>query len=99
MAAELVLSRLNGRRLGSLRDALESGRPGTLFKLTKTDRLSVMALRLTVRRGGPPADHLASLHYLASGLAFRFAWVGAGRTSARDDAQVARAAREPAAGR
>jgi hypothetical protein len=31
-----------------------------------------------------------------SGLAFRFAWVGAGRNSADDHEAVARAARRPA---
>jgi hypothetical protein len=37
--------------------------------------------------------HLASVLYLLAGLAFRFAWVGAGRTSAQDHEAVAAAAR------
>jgi hypothetical protein len=41
-------------------------------------------------------QHVASLLFLLAGLAFRYAWVGAGRASAADDAAVARAARTPA---
>jgi hypothetical protein len=36
---------------------------------------------------------VASLCYLGAGLCFRYAWVGAGKTSARDDEAVARMAR------
>jgi hypothetical protein len=36
---------------------------------------------------------VASACYLAAGLGFRFAWVGAGRQSATDDEAVARMAR------
>jgi hypothetical protein len=96
MAAELALSTINERRLGPLRKHLELGTPGKIFKLAKTGVLAGSALRLAGRPAGPTGHHLASLLYLASGLAFRFAWVGAGRTSASDDAAVARAAR-PAA--
>jgi hypothetical protein len=77
------------RRLGSLAHALEVGRPGKLFKWAKSGVLIGEALHLARRRGADGAQHLASLLYLASGLAFRFAWVGAGRTSARDDQAVA----------
>jgi hypothetical protein len=52
-----------------------------------------LALRLGRARGGPWVHHCASVLYLLAGLAFRFAWVGAGRTSARDDEAVARMAR------
>lgn len=93
MAAELAMSSLNERRLGRLADSLEEGRPGRLFQLAKWGVRGGLALRLARRRGGPWVHHLASVLYLASGLAFRFAWVGAGRTSARDDEAVARAAR------
>jgi hypothetical protein len=40
----------------------------------------------------PGAHHLASLLYLAGGLLFRYAWVGAGRRSARHHRAVARMA-------
>jgi hypothetical protein len=53
-----------------------------------------LALRLG-RSRGPWVHHLASVLYLSAGLAFRFAWVHAGRASAGDDEAVARAAREP----
>jgi hypothetical protein len=93
MAVELVLSALNERRLGSLRDALETGRAGKLFKFAKAAAASGLAVRLVARRRPAPADRVAIVLYLGAGLAFRFAWVAAGRNSAGDDAAVARAAR------
>ena len=51
----------------------------------------VAAFRKTL---GPGAHHFASLLYLAAGLMFRYAWVGAGRASARHDRVVAQMARE-----
>ncbi len=45
------------------------------------------------RRLGPHGQDTASALYLLAGLLYRFAWVGAGRTSACDDLAVARAAR------
>jgi formate-dependent nitrite reductase membrane component NrfD len=97
MGAELVLSSINEKRLGRLAHALEEGRPGMLFKLAKWGVRSGLALRLARRRGGPKVHHLASVLYVLSGLAFRFAWVEAGRSSANDDEAVARTARTPAA--
>jgi len=94
MAVELGLSTLNERRLGPLREALEVGRAGKLFKLAKAAAVSGLAVRLLVRSRAPRADHVATVLYLGAGLAFRFAWVAAGRNSAGDDAAVARAARE-----
>jgi hypothetical protein len=93
MAAELVLSSANERRLGRLGQALEEGRPGKLFRLAKWGVRTGLALRLARKRGGPWVQHAASALYVLSGLAFRFAWIGAGRTSAGDDEAVARAAR------
>ena len=52
-----------------------------------------LLLRFTRQRLGPWEHHVASLLYLGGGLAFRFAWVEAGRASARDDEAVARMAR------
>jgi polysulfide reductase-like protein len=93
MAAELALSTINERRLGRLSAALEHGRGGRLFKAAKWGVRTGLALRLARGRGGPWTHHLASGLYLGAGLAFRYAWVAAGRDSARDDEAVARMAR------
>jgi hypothetical protein len=47
-----------------------------------------LALQLARR-----APHVSSALYLAAGLLFRYAWVGAGPPSARDDRVVAEIAR------
>jgi formate-dependent nitrite reductase membrane component NrfD len=94
MGAELALSALNEKRLGRVGRALAEGRPGRLLRAARWGVRAGLALRLASRRAGPRAHHLASVLYIASGLAFRFAWVEAGRTSAGDHEAVARAARE-----
>ncbi len=96
MASELVMSSVNEKRLGSLADVLAEGTPGKLFQGAKWAVRAGLALRFARGRAGPWTHHVASGLYVAAGLAFRFAWVGAGRTSARDDEAVARAARNPA---
>jgi formate-dependent nitrite reductase membrane component NrfD len=93
MSGELVLSTINEKRLGRLARSLEAGRPGTLFQAAKWMVRAGLALHVGRRRGGPWVHHLASVLYLLAGLCFRFAWVGAGRTSAHDDEAVARMAR------
>ncbi|MDX6698750.1 MAG: hypothetical protein QOE65_2147 [Solirubrobacteraceae bacterium] len=93
MAAELALSTINERRLGRLRPALAQGRGGRLFRAAKWGVRAGLATRLAGRRGGPWPHHVASVLYLAAGLAFRYAWVDAGRHSAGDDEAVARTAR------
>jgi hypothetical protein len=93
MTAELALSIINERRLGPLAHALDQGRPGKLFKAAKWSVRAGLALQLLRSRGGPSTGHAASLLYLAAGLMFRYAWVGAGPLSARDDRQVAAMAR------
>jgi formate-dependent nitrite reductase membrane component NrfD len=93
MGAELALSSLNEQRLGQLADVLEHGRAGRLFRFAKWAVRIGLLLRFTRRRFGPWEHHVASLLYLSGGLAFRFAWVEAGRASARDDEAVARTAR------
>jgi formate-dependent nitrite reductase membrane component NrfD len=93
MTAELVLSEINRHRLGRLGDALEEGRAGRLFTAAKWLVRAGVGLRLVRRQGGPAVHHVASACYLAAGLCFRFAWVGAGPNSARDDEAVARMAR------
>jgi hypothetical protein len=93
MGSELVLSGVNERRLGRIAEALEHGTPGRLFTLAKRGVQAGLALRLLRRRTGPWVDDVASGVFLLAGLAFRFAWVGAGRTSARDHETVAMTAR------
>ncbi len=89
MLAELSLSHLGERRLGDAAESLRSGRPGRLFRAAKTLVVLGLSLRLVRRRAGPRAHDLASIAYLIAGLAFRYAWVDAGKASARDDAAVA----------
>jgi formate-dependent nitrite reductase membrane component NrfD len=94
IAVELMLSTINERRLGPLGEALEQGRAGRLFRSAKWGVRGGLALRL-LRRHGVAVHHLASAIYLAAGLAFRYAWVEAGKVSAADDEAVARMSREP----
>jgi hypothetical protein len=93
MSAELLLSILNERRLGPLAGGLGQGRPGKLFKAAKWAVRTGLALHLVRKPVGPATHHVASLLYLAAGLMFRYAWLGAGRLSARDDRVVAEMAR------
>jgi hypothetical protein len=97
MATELVLSSVNERRLGRFGEALDSGRANRLFELAKWSVRSGLALRFLRGRVGPWTHHAASVLYLLGGLAFRFAWIEAGRNSAADDEAVARMARVRAA--
>jgi hypothetical protein len=99
IASELLLSGVNERRLGRIGEALEEGRPGRLFRFAKWAVRAGMVMRLVRGPLGPAAHHAASGAYLAGGLAFRYAWVGAGRTSAGDDEAVARTARGRVSGR
>jgi len=98
MLVELALSRMNEHRLGRTGDALRGGRPRRLFAAAQWSVRAGLASRLAGRRLGPPAQYLASVLYLAAGLAFRFAWVEAGKASARDHEAVARAGRRGATG-
>jgi len=93
MLTELSLSALGERRLGDAAEALRRGRPGILFRTAKSLVVLGLSLRLVARRTGPREHDIASVMYLASGLAFRFAWVYAGKASATDDAAVAAMAR------
>jgi Polysulphide reductase, NrfD len=94
MGSELMLSVINERRLGPLASGLKEGRPGKLFTFAKWAVRAGLGLRFARKRGGPWVHHVASVLYLAAGLAFRYAWVGAGRQSARHDEVVAQMARE-----
>ncbi|HWC87598.1 MAG TPA: NrfD/PsrC family molybdoenzyme membrane anchor subunit [Solirubrobacteraceae bacterium] len=92
--AELMLSTMNERRLGRAGEALAHGTPRRLSQAAKalvgTGLLVGLVARGRVRR---PGQNLASLLYLAGGLAYRFAWVQGGRASAHDDEAVALMAR------
>lgn len=90
MVAELGLSTLNERRLGPLGEQLERGTGGRLFSAAKWAVRGGIALRALDRRAGGTAHHAGSVLYLAAGLCFRWAWIEAGRQSARDDENVAR---------
>jgi formate-dependent nitrite reductase membrane component NrfD len=92
IAAELALSAINERRLGQLAGALRRGRAGRLLRLAKTAVLAGLALR-ALPEVHPAQRQLDGVLYLAGGLAFRYAWVAAGRASAADDEAVARTAR------
>jgi formate-dependent nitrite reductase membrane component NrfD len=93
IAAELALSTINDRRLGRLSEVLSKGRPGLLFRAARWTVIGGLALQ-GLRGRRPWAEHAASACYLAGGLAFRYAWVGAGRGSAHDSEAVALMARE-----
>jgi formate-dependent nitrite reductase membrane component NrfD len=89
MLTELSLSAVGERRLGDAAEALRRGRPGVFFRTAKSLVGLGLSLRLIARRTGDREHDLASVMYLAGGLAFRFAWVYAGKASASDDAAVA----------
>jgi hypothetical protein len=92
MACELALSSINERRLGEIARPLREGRAGKLFKLAKWSVRGGLALRAL--RGDRSRQASGAL-FLAAGLAFRYAWIEAGKRSAEDDKTVARAARTP----
>ena len=71
MAAELDLSGVNERRLGTLARRLEVGRSGRLTLAAGW----VTGAGLAAHR----ASHASSAPFLHGGLAFRFAWVAAGK--------------------
>jgi hypothetical protein len=94
MLTELSISAVGERRLGNAAEALGRGRPGLYFRAAKSLVALGLSLRLVARRTGPREHELASFMYLAAGLAFRFAWVYAGKASATDDAAVAAMGRD-----
>jgi hypothetical protein len=91
---ELALSTINERRIGEYGEPLERGRAGVLFRAAKAGVTTGVALRALRARHGVAVHHVASALYLLSGLAFRYAWVEAGKDSAADDHAVARMSRE-----
>ncbi len=92
IAAELSLSAINQRRLGPLARPLSEGRSGVLLRAAKWSVAGGLALRLAGPRAHRTAPNIASVAYLLGGLAFRYAWVEAGKASAADpEAAVATA--------
>jgi formate-dependent nitrite reductase membrane component NrfD len=94
MLAELSLSHLTERRLGDTAEVLRRGRAGLLFRAAKSLAVFGLSMRVAGRRAGPRAHDVASVAYLAAGLAFRYAWVDAGKASAHDDAAAAAMGRD-----
>ena len=94
MAVELALSTVLERRLGRVGQALGEGAANRLFEIGKYSVRAGIASRLfSGRRYGTAASHTASALFLLGGLAFRYAWVHAGRASTHDDEAVALTAR------
>jgi formate-dependent nitrite reductase membrane component NrfD len=93
MLAELTLSMVNERRLGRAGRVLSEGTPGRIFRTAKWLTGTGVALNLLGGRAGSRGQNVASVLYLAGGLAFRIAWIEAGKASARDDEAVALMAR------
>jgi formate-dependent nitrite reductase membrane component NrfD len=93
--AELTLSAINERRLGRAGEVLSRGVPGALFRAAEALVIAGLVLPRIARRrgGGRTAQNVASVLYMTGGLAFRLAWVEAGKASARDDEAVALMAR------
>jgi hypothetical protein len=93
MGAELGLSSVSERRLGRIGRPLREGRAGRLFDAARWAVRAGLGLRLAGRRAGPVGDHAPSALFALAALAFRFAWVEAGRASARDEEAVIEMAR------
>jgi hypothetical protein len=94
IAAELSLSTINERRLGAVGRPLSKGGSGRLFRLAKRSVLAGLVLRAAAPRTHRSAHQLASVAYLLGGLAFRYAWVEAGKASARDPEATVATARD-----
>jgi formate-dependent nitrite reductase membrane component NrfD len=92
IACELALSAVNERRLGETgRHLRERG----AYRAAKWAVRAGLALRALP---GTRSRHISGSLFLAGGLAFRYAWVEAGKASAADDEDVARNARSSGRG-
>ncbi len=90
IAAELVLSAINERSVGQAARALRRGTPGRLYRVAQAAVVLGLSAQVMARqRRQPSLQNLASVAYLGGGLAFRFAWVEAGKASAADDEAAA----------
>jgi hypothetical protein len=94
MLVELGLSTVNERHAGEASRALVRGKAGRTYRLAQALVALGLLTRVVPTDSRPRVRDLASLAYLAGGLAFRFAWVQAGRASAADDVAAAELARE-----
>lgn len=92
--SELVLSTVNERRLGAIAEPLRRGRSGALFRVAQAAVVVGLGVQIAAGRRSR-AEEAASVLFLTGGLAFRFAWVYAGKASAADHAAVAATARGP----
>ena len=92
MACELALSSVNERRLGETARHLHERRP---YHAAKWAVRAGLALRAVP---GGRSRQLSGALFLAAGLAFRYAWVAAGKASAADDEDVARNTRSSGPG-
>jgi hypothetical protein len=73
---------------------MRRGRPGQLYRAAKTAVVvGLGAQLLSTRTNRSGLQNLASVAYLAGGLAFRFAWVEGGKASAEDYEAVVAVAR------
>ncbi len=84
ISAELALATVNERRLEAISQPLRGGQSGRMFKVAQSAVLLGLAAQLAGRRRGRHTEDLASVLFLGGGLAFRFAWVEAGKASAAD---------------
>jgi formate-dependent nitrite reductase membrane component NrfD len=91
---ELTLSALNERRIGKAKEALHQGGAGWVYRGAKAAVVLGLSTRLLAGRRSSRTHDLASGLYLAGGLAFRFAWVYAGKHSAADHESMAELGRE-----
>jgi formate-dependent nitrite reductase membrane component NrfD len=83
--SELVLSTVNERRLRNISRPLREGASGRMFRVAQASVVLGLASQIACRRRpGRTFEDIASLLFLGGGLAFRFAWVYAGRASAAD---------------
>lgn len=94
LVADVALTSANRRRLGVAGEALDSGRHGLVSRSAERALLAgvvaKIAMRVLRRRTARDVvDIAASATYLAAGLAVRFAWLEAGRASAKDDEAAA----------
>jgi hypothetical protein len=74
--AELILSTVNERRLGRAGEATSHGAPAVVFRAAKALVTAGLVLPPVARQrgAGRSAQNVASILYLAGGLAFRVAW-------------------------
>jgi formate-dependent nitrite reductase membrane component NrfD len=91
--AEVALSQAHNRKLGSIGDVMHRGRAGLLFRAAETSVIAGVSVRLAGRWATPVVRDVASGLILAGALAFRYAWVQAGKASAVDHASVVAMAR------